>query len=853
MNIATLKKHWQKIICVFAVLFAFAVAILGPTALTADAAELPGTPYQTDGEYDVAVPHVVINQVYGGSDDGYASHSFIELYNPTEQGISLDGWSVQYRSSADGDQAGAWVKKNLTGTIEAKGFYLIRCAAVTDTSNVLYQVPAGQSEWNIALHNKGVSIALMSNQTLLTINHVMQTEGFVDLAAANGNDGLEEQKAPAVENSAADVQSKKKAIRRVGFADTDDNSADFQIVDYSEAVSEDLGPHGVATAADEASQVNVHMGMAADTTYLSFTTATDAKAEIAVTSQDGTAKKYEDQSQYSETTGKYMHTVTLDGLSPDTHYTYTVAVGGNLFEGAFDTAKTKDSRDDFTFAFIADPQVSTASDAEAAGYTMEMLSKMDLDYVYIAGDITNTATNETQWESLFHNSGAKPEGGQNLFGSKTIVVTQGNHDNAWFTDHIETPSANENVGDSVYAFDYANVKFIILNLETAKNNEAVRTAQKKYLSAQTAEAKANDQWIVVGFHKSIYTGASHIVDSDVIAARTYWGPVLNELGVDIVLMGHDHVYARGFVTAEGNNAALVAEDGVYADPDDAVLYMVGGHAGGLKWYSKKDYEVSAGDLLAADYAFLDKNSADDGSDVKKEQVYTLVHVDGSTIDFTTYMYKYDPATDQVVTEPYVYDSFTVEKPIDIMKQYTDLENHAWYIPAVQYVVVEGLFKGIDETTFGPDETTTRAMFVAVLGRHEGIVDATAGTPCETNFTDVVSSDYYASHVKWAAENKIVEGHDETTYGPLEGMTREQMVTMMYRYAQYLDQNVTIEDGTVLDQFSDREKVAQWADEAMAWAVEKGIVEGMDDGTLAPQGMSTRAQIATVLQRFFTER
>ena len=852
MNTSILKKHWQKMICIFAVLFAFAVAILGPTVLTADAAEIAGTPYNTEGEYDVSVPHVVVNQVYGGSDDGYASHSFIELYNPTDQSISLDGWSVQYRSSADGDQSAAWTKQDLSGSIEARGYYLIRCAAVTDTANVAYQVPAGQSQWDIALHNKGVSVALMSNQTLLTSNNVMEADGFVDLAAANGNDGFEEQKAPAVEGTASDVQSKKKAIRRVEFADTDNNSADFQIVDYSEAVSEDLGPHGAATTADEAKQVNVHMGMTADTVYLSFTTATDAKSVITVTPQNGTPKTYEDQSVYSETTGKYMHTVTLDGLTADTHYTYTVVIGDHRFEGAFDTAKTKDSQDDFTFAFITDPQVSTASDAEAAGYTMEMLSEMDLDYIYIAGDITNTATNETQWEILFNNDGAEPDGGQDLFGNKTVVVTQGNHDNAWFTDHIEAPSANESVGDSVYAFDYGNMKFIVLNLETAKNDEAIRTAQKEYLTAQVADAKTNGQWIVVGFHKSIYTGASHIVDSDVIAARTYWGPVLNELGVDIVLMGHDHVYSRGFVTAEGNNAGLVAENGVYTDPDDAILYMVGGHAGGLKWYSKKNYEVSAGDLLAANYEFLDKNSADDGSDVKKEQVYTLVHVDGNTIDFTTYMYKYDPATDQVVTEPYVYDSFTVEKPIDVTEQYTDVETGAWYVPAIQYVVDESLFNGIDETTFGPDETMTRAMFVSVLGRHEGIADATAETPSVTGFTDVVSTEYYASHVHWAAENGVVEGYSDTTYAPYDNMTREQMVTMMYRYAKFLEKDVTVENSNALDQFSDGEKVADWSKEAMIWAVENGIVEGMDDGTLYPQGTSTRAQVATVLQRFLSE-
>lgn len=343
-----------------------------------------------------------MNQVYGGSDDGYASHSFIELYNPMEQDVFLEGWSVQYRSSEDGAQADAWAKYDLHGTIRAKDYYLIRCAAMTDDSNVAYQVPSGDGQWKMSLHNKGISVALMSNQTLLETNDVMSAAGFVDLAAANGNDGEPEQYAPAVE-TAADIQSKKKAIRRVGFVDTDDNSADFVAINYSNPVSDDLGPHGAA-----------------------------------------------------------------------------------------------------------------------------------------------------------------PE----------------------FTD--------------------------------------------------------------------------------------------------------------------------VAED-------------------------------------------------------------------------------------------------------------------AWYALAVQYTVEKGWFRGITETAFGPDVTMTRAMFVTVLGRHEGIADASADTPSTTDFTDVVLTHYYASHVNWAQENEVVEGYSDTIYSPFDDVTREQMVTMMYRYAAVTGKDITVNGLDGLNRFKDGDKVADWAQEAMAWAVEQGII------------------------------
>lgn len=195
--------------------------------------------------------HVLINQVYGASKDGYASHSFIELYNPAAQAADLSGWSVQYKSSQDGAHNGQWYVLTLTGTIPAKGYYLIRCGAATDTKNVKYQVPAGDQEWDQMLHNKGLSVVLMRNSTQLTDSFAgditaaefVKPDGFVDLAAVQGNDGEEAQIPPAYEGGYLPAQSKKKAIRRINFRDTDSSADDFAVIDYSGTVSEDLGPH----------------------------------------------------------------------------------------------------------------------------------------------------------------------------------------------------------------------------------------------------------------------------------------------------------------------------------------------------------------------------------------------------------------------------------------------------------------------------------------------------------------------------------------------------------------------------------------------------------------------------------
>ena len=194
--------------------------------------------------------HVVISQVYGASDDGYADHSFIELYNPTDNAVDLSGWSVQYRSSSGGNQADGWAVLKLDGVIAANGYYLIRCGAVTNPSGS-YQVPQGNQEWDMILHNKGVSVALLSGDTHLTdaFSGDITAEGFdlpagfVDLVAVGGNDGTEDQAPPAYEGAFANIQSKKKAVRRIGLADTDNNETDLEGVNYSKSVSDDKGPH----------------------------------------------------------------------------------------------------------------------------------------------------------------------------------------------------------------------------------------------------------------------------------------------------------------------------------------------------------------------------------------------------------------------------------------------------------------------------------------------------------------------------------------------------------------------------------------------------------------------------------
>lgn len=242
-----MRIQWKKLLAGVSAL-TLSVSLIPPEMNVSAADQLAGTPYTLEGSYDVTVPHVIVNQVYGGSDDGAASHSFIELYNQTSEEVDLSGWRLAYRSSEDGDDSAEWKYLELTGTIQAGGYYLVRCGATSGTD---YMVPEGNQEWDIQLHNKGVSVALFdSSAEDLTdtfagaVTEENRPVGYVDLLAVQGNDGEDSQIPPAYEGDYADIQSKKKAVRRDNFTDTDNNAEDSSEVNYEDPVDEAIGPHG---------------------------------------------------------------------------------------------------------------------------------------------------------------------------------------------------------------------------------------------------------------------------------------------------------------------------------------------------------------------------------------------------------------------------------------------------------------------------------------------------------------------------------------------------------------------------------------------------------------------------------
>ena len=211
-------------------------------------------------------------------------------------------------------------------------------------------------------------------------------------------------------------------------------------------------------------------------------------------------------------------------------------------------------------------------------------------------------------------------------------------------------------------------------------------------------------------------------------------------------------------------------------------------------------------------------------DVTPGTVAVLVDADGNET-----VIKDTVQSDNGITVE-VTDGATI-KVVDNSKSFNDVADNYWGADAIDFATSRELFAGTAENTFSPEGDMTRAMIWSVLARYEG-ADIPGGT----------GDTWYDGPQKWAIENGISDG----TY-PNASMTREQLAAMLYRYV-----GSPAVSGIVGD-YSDADSISSWASDAMVWAVQEGLLTGMDENTLNPQGTATRTQVAAILQRFIENK
>ena len=186
------------------------------------------------------------------------------------------------------------------------------------------------------------------------------------------------------------------------------------------------------------------------------------------------------------------------------------------------------------------------------------------------------------------------------------------------------------------------------------------------------------------------------------------------------------------------------------------------------------------------------------------------------------------------------DEENIENP---NANFKDVLEDAWYKDAVNYVVAKNIMVGTSEEFFSPELSTNRAMIVTMLYRLEGEPNIVT----KQVYSDVNRGEWYAKAVSWASKNDIVSGYGDGKFGPTNTVTREQLATILYRYADYKGYKLDVHGN--LAQFSDKGNINDWAYQAMDWAHAYGLINGTGQGIITPQGIATRAQVASIFMRF----
>lgn len=284
--------------------------------------------------------------------------------------------------------------------------------------------------------------------------------------------------------------------------------------------------------------------------------------------------------------GQYSCQATMTGLKTNTTYYYQLSNQSQVSEVYHFTTGGADA---FSFAFVGDPQIgagSTPTDIQGWEKTLNIIDQNDLfsgvSFLLSAGDQVNTANDEAQYEGYLEH--------QALTGLPAATVI-GNHDSGSnaYSQHFNVANESDTLGTTSAGGDswfvYNNVLFMVLN-----TNDMSTAEHKAFLEGAIAATQDQDiQWKIVTFHHSLYTVASHAENEDIIARRNELVPVFKELDIDVVLMGHDHVYCRTYMMdgLTPMTDASLYEDAAYSAITDptGILYVTANSGSGSKHYN----------------------------------------------------------------------------------------------------------------------------------------------------------------------------------------------------------------------------------------------------------------------------
>jgi hypothetical protein len=292
----------------------------------------------------------------------------------------------------------------------------------------------------------------------------------------------------------------------------------------------------------------------------------------------------------NSTNGTFIsHKVLVEGLIPGTAYKYRVGSADNWSNtGAFTTEAETEAN--YEFLYMTDSQGSNSQDYEVFANTLRQGLQYfpDSKFMVMTGDEVDAGSLESQWLDYF----GKP---QDMFLKLPIMAAVGNHEGPYndnYYHHFHYPNdsiSNPLPPGSVYSYDYGDAHFMILNTMDMAWDERQKESFRQQIEWLRKEvAETDKKWKIVGFHKAIYSLANHALDADILELRQMLYPVFDELGIDVVLQGHDHTYMRSYQMYNNKKVAGVQTDeqGNALNPD-GTLYMINNSAG-TKYYNVRN-------------------------------------------------------------------------------------------------------------------------------------------------------------------------------------------------------------------------------------------------------------------------
>ncbi len=318
-----------------------------------------------------------------------------------------------------------------------------------------------------------------------------------------------------------------------------------------------------------------------------------------------------------------------------------------------------------------------------------------------------------------------------------------------------------------------------------------------------------------------------------------------EIAPDMTQAGAATIKVSGAEAPDGGNyKEIVYNDGTLT----ISRRSSGGGGGGTSSYTIK-FETNGGNTVKSQSVSKNKTVTEPTAPTKDGYTFDGWYTDAEltiSYDFDTKVTKsfklYAKWTENK-TEEKSDETDRTETPDAEVIPFTDVDTDDWYYETVKTAYEKGLIKGISDTKFGADTNVTRGMFVTVLYRMEGEPAVNKSIP----FADVNAEDYYSNAISWAEQNNIVAGISDTMFAPNDNITREQMATILFRYATYKGMD-TVNLAENLGQFTDNSEILEYAISALNWAVGSNVMSGKGNEILDPKGFATRAEAAAVLVR-----